>query len=222
MRAKRGCERVEGPAGLAASRGSSDEGALRLSFAKRPKLLDGRLVPLDLIAHAAKRLHDPSTISSLMIRNPRAVRMSTSVQNYALLRDRRQLFFADGPLAGLKLIGFAFWERRQSGAKRHVPRASAQRERRASELRPAAAHRRLSRAADRARPYPAGVRRPGAGVVAAWAVGGRHRPLLAPLSLSTAEDWTGDPDGEEFDQTPWFRYLEETRDGAPLNPLAEF
>ena len=42
-----------------------------------------------LIAHAAKRLHDPSTISSLMIRNPLPVRMSTSVQNHALLRDRR-------------------------------------------------------------------------------------------------------------------------------------
>jgi len=42
-----------------------------------------------LIAHAAKRLHDPSTINSLMIRNPRAGRPPTSVQNHALLRERR-------------------------------------------------------------------------------------------------------------------------------------
>ena len=57
-----------------------------------------------------------------------------------------ELHFTDGPLEGLKLIGFAIWERRGgNGPQRHVPGAAVQRQRRAAQLRAAAADRRHAR-----------------------------------------------------------------------------
>ena len=54
-----------------------------------------------------------------------------------------ELHFTDGPLEGLKLIGFAIWERRGGRRpQRHVPGAAVQRQRRAAQLRAAAADRR--------------------------------------------------------------------------------
>ena len=47
-----------------------------------------------------------------------------------------ELHFTEGPLDGLKLIGFSIWERR--GAERHLPRPPVQRQRRAPQLRVAA------------------------------------------------------------------------------------
>ena len=43
-----------------------------------------------------------------------------------------ELHFTDGPLAGLKLIGFGIWERRSGGGpQRHVPGQTVQRQWRA-------------------------------------------------------------------------------------------
>ena len=57
-----------------------------------------------------------------------------------------ELHFSDGPLEGLKLIGFSIWERR-GGSGRNVtfPARSVQRQRRAPQLRAAAADRRHAR-----------------------------------------------------------------------------
>ncbi len=54
-----------------------------------------------------------------------------------------ELHFEDGPLEGLKLIGFSIWERR-GGANGHnvtFPARQVQRERRTPQLRAAAANR---------------------------------------------------------------------------------
>ena len=49
-----------------------------------------------------------------------------------------ELHFTEGPLEGLKLIGFSVWERcTGNGAERHVPGAPVRGERRAPELRAA-------------------------------------------------------------------------------------
>ena len=68
-----------------------------------------------------------------------------------------ELHFTDGPLEGLKLIGFAIWETRSGdAAERDIPRASVQREWRTAQLRVAAANQRHRGA----RPYPrSGARR---------------------------------------------------------------
>jgi hypothetical protein len=49
-----------------------------------------------------------------------------------------ELHFADGSLAGLKLIGFAIWERRGAGGRNVTFPARQSRERRAPQLRPVA------------------------------------------------------------------------------------
>ena len=51
-----------------------------------------------------------------------------------------ELHFTDGPLSGLKLIGFAIWERAVAPARRHVP-ARRMRQRRAPEPRCSGRHR---------------------------------------------------------------------------------
>ena len=50
-----------------------------------------------------------------------------------------ELHFTDGPLEGLKLIGFAIWERRGGGGGRNVtfPGAAVQHQRRAPDVRAA-------------------------------------------------------------------------------------
>ena len=64
-----------------------------------------------------------------------------------------ELHFTDGPLEGLKLIGFSIWERRGGGAGRNVtfPARQVQRQRRAPQLCPASAGGRYHRAKPRAR-----------------------------------------------------------------------
>ena len=58
-----------------------------------------------------------------------------------------ELHFTDGPLEGLKLIGFSIWaDAERSPAKRDIPGASVQREWRAAHLRVAAANQRHRRA----------------------------------------------------------------------------
>ena len=50
-----------------------------------------------------------------------------------------ELHFSGGPLDGLKLVGFAVWERKTGGPERHVPGAAVLGQRRAAQLRAAAA-----------------------------------------------------------------------------------
>ena len=71
-----------------------------------------------------------------------------------------ELHFSDGPLAGLKLIGFAVWERR-GGSGRNVtfPARQVLGQRRAPELRAVAADRGRHGAGAYPRPRPRGVRR---------------------------------------------------------------
>ena len=70
-----------------------------------------------------------------------------------------ELHFSDGPLEGLKLIGFSIWERRGGGPaeQRHVSGAPVHRQRRAAQLRAAAADRRHHGAEQAARADSAGV-----------------------------------------------------------------
>ena len=51
-----------------------------------------------------------------------------------------ELHFSGGPLDGLKLVGFAVWERKSGGRNVTVPCAAVLRERRAAELCAASAH----------------------------------------------------------------------------------
>ena len=71
-----------------------------------------------------------------------------------------EIHFEDGYFQGLKLVGFAVWERR-SGNGRNVtfPGAAVLGQRRAAELRAAAADHRRDGAGSRARPDSAGVSR---------------------------------------------------------------
>ena len=97
-----------------------------------------------------------------------------------------ELHFGDGPLAGLKLIGFAVWERR-SGVRpeRDVSRPPVLGQRRAPEFRAAAADRGRHRAGAHPGSRPRGVRRVrgcGFGAVVASAAGRRRAPRRARLA----------------------------------------
>ena len=95
-----------------------------------------------------------------------------------------ELHFTDGPLEGLKLIGFSIWERRGgSRPQRHVPGAQLQRQRRAPQLRAAAADRRHDGAEQNPRADSRGV----SGVRGAH----RHRELKPDRELSGIASATG-------------------------------
>ena len=91
-----------------------------------------------------------------------------------------ELHFADGPLAGLKLIGFAIWERRGGGGRNVTFPArqySVNGERRSfALLRPVVDTTRPGRGA---RPHPRGVRRVRAGA-------GRRRVVVASAGRSAS------------------------------------
>ena len=107
-----------------------------------------------------------------------------------------ELHFSDGPLAGLKLIGFAVWERR-SGSGRNVtfPARQYLGQRRAPEFRAAAADRRRHGAGAHPRSRPRGVRRVrGCGFGAVVVISGGAPPGAPPRQLRTGKaraSWTG-------------------------------
>ena len=76
-----------------------------------------------------------------------------------------EIHFTEGPLEGLKLIGFSIWEMRRGAGggepQRDVPRAPVQRQRRAAFVRAAAAHCRHDRTRQAARADARRLRRMG-------------------------------------------------------------
>ena len=70
-----------------------------------------------------------------------------------------ELHLSGGPLDGLKLIGFALWERKNGGRNVTFPARQVQRERGASQLRAAAPDRGRDVSGQAARHHPRGLQR---------------------------------------------------------------